>query len=45
MSESWLRHGRLYADGTVPPHVRIGRSVRYRVVDLDVFLEGKLETA
>src|SRR5687768_15510179 len=27
MSESWLRHGRLYQSDTVPPHLRIGRSV------------------
>jgi predicted DNA-binding transcriptional regulator AlpA len=38
MSESWLRHGRLYQADTVPPHLRLGRSVRYLVSTLDTFL-------
>ncbi len=43
MSESWLRHGRV--EGNLsncipkPPFIKIGRSVRYLIEDLDGWLE------
>ena len=43
MSQSWLRHGRV--EGTRfdriprPPFIKIGRSVRYLIEDLDIWLE------
>jgi predicted DNA-binding transcriptional regulator AlpA len=42
MSPSWLRHARLRRDEDAPPHVRIGRAVRYRIADLDSYLEIRL---
>jgi predicted DNA-binding transcriptional regulator AlpA len=45
MSESWLRHQRLSEALGRPPHLRIGRAVRYRVCDLDDFLEARLAGA
>ena len=43
MSESWLRHQRLSRAPDAPKHMRLGRAVRYRVSDLDAFLEARLE--
>jgi predicted DNA-binding transcriptional regulator AlpA len=45
MSESWLRHNRLYEAVEVPRHIKIGRSIRYRVSDLDAFLEERASSA
>jgi hypothetical protein len=43
MSESWLRHGRIegarFDHIPRPPFIKIGRSVRYLIEDLDVWLE------
>jgi predicted DNA-binding transcriptional regulator AlpA len=45
MSESWLRHNLLYNPEVVPQHLRCGAAVRYRVQDLDAFLEAALVRA
>jgi predicted DNA-binding transcriptional regulator AlpA len=45
MSFSWLRHARLRQDEDAPPHLRIGRAVRYRTTDLDGYLETRLAAA
>jgi predicted DNA-binding transcriptional regulator AlpA len=37
MTTSWLRKGR--RDGTGPPYIRIGRTVRYIIRDLDSYRE------
>jgi predicted DNA-binding transcriptional regulator AlpA len=37
MTPSWLRKGR--RDGTGPPYIRIGRTVRYIIRDLDSYRE------
>jgi predicted DNA-binding transcriptional regulator AlpA len=42
MSHSWLRHARLRQPESAPRHVRIGRAVRYRIADLDAYLEARL---
>ena len=43
MSRAWLRQSRMRGRG--PAYVRIGRSVRYLVRDLDAFLEAhRVET-
>ncbi len=42
MSESWLRQSRM--KGTGPIFIKIGRSVRYRLIDLDIWLEGRVRT-
>jgi predicted DNA-binding transcriptional regulator AlpA len=39
MTTSWLRKGR--RDGTGPPYIRIGRSVRYILRDLDSYRERR----
>lgn len=43
MSESWLRHGRIEGSRSDhiprPPFIKIGRSVRYLIEDLDAWLE------
>lgn len=43
MSESWLRHGRIEGSRLDhiprPPFIKIGRSVRYLIEDLDAWLE------
>jgi hypothetical protein len=36
-SRGWFRKQRL--GGTGPAYIRVGRSIRYRVKDLDLFLE------
>jgi len=41
LSEAWLRKGRL--DKTGPPFVRINRTIIYRKIDLDKFLERHLQ--
>ena len=41
MSESWLRQSRSHGNPDAPPHVKIGRSVRYLRADLDVWLAGR----
>ncbi len=47
MSGSWLRKSRMdgYLEGRIeaPPHVQIGRSVRYLREDLDAWLEAHRE--
>ena len=42
MSYSWLRHARLRQDEDAPPHIRLGKAVRYRITDLDAHLEARL---
>ena len=42
MSVSWLRQARSRNDPRSPPFLRIGRAVRYRVEDLDQWLESRL---
>lgn len=42
MSESWMRIARCKGHPDAPPFVKIGRAVRYRVQDLDNFLETRL---
>jgi predicted DNA-binding transcriptional regulator AlpA len=42
MSESWLRQARLRQDEDAPRHFRMGRAVRYRIVDLDAHAEARL---
>ena len=37
MSRSWLAQGRMRGDG--PPFIKLGRSVRYLLADLDGWLE------
>jgi len=37
MSRSYLRKGR--CEGYGPPYIRIGKSIRYKVSDLDAWLE------
>lgn len=39
MSESWLTKTRLFGGG--PCFLKLGRSVRYRVPDLDAWLETR----
>lgn len=43
MGESWLRHGRVtgarFDRIPCPPFIKIGRSVRYLIEDLDFWLE------
>ena len=38
MSRPWLRQRRMRGEG--PAYVRLGRAIRYRVADLDLFLEA-----
>jgi predicted DNA-binding transcriptional regulator AlpA len=38
LSRAWLRQSRMHGRG--PAYIRIGRSVRYLVRDLDAFLEA-----
>jgi predicted DNA-binding transcriptional regulator AlpA len=38
LSRSWMRHARLRHDG--PAFIRIGRAIRYRVSDLDAWLDA-----
>jgi len=38
MSESWLRKSRLEGASEAPPHLKIGRAVRYLTSDLDHWL-------
>lgn len=41
LSASTLRNARLYGHpAPVPPFIKIGRSIRYRLADLDKWLEG-----
>ena len=42
MNKSWLEHARL--DGNGPHVTRIGRIVRYRMADLELFVEANRET-
>lgn len=37
MSVPWMRQGRMRGRG--PAYIRIGRSIRYRIADLDRWLE------
>lgn len=37
MSVAWLRQGRMRGRG--PAFVRFGRTIRYRIVDLDLWLD------
>jgi len=43
MSRSFLRQGRMNGDREgrtpTPPYYKIGRSVRYKISDLDIWLE------
>jgi predicted DNA-binding transcriptional regulator AlpA len=41
-SEAWLERGRW--DGSGPPYVKIGRSVRYRRSDVAAWLDAKKRT-
>ena len=45
MSTSWLRQSRMRGDPEAPPHVKIGRSVRYLRNDLDRWLECRRRTS
>ena len=38
MSDSWLRQARMRGATDTPPHLKIGRSVRYLRDDLDKWL-------
>lgn len=40
MSLSWLAQARMRGEG--PPYLKIGRSVRYRLADLDSWLVDRL---
>jgi predicted DNA-binding transcriptional regulator AlpA len=40
MSVSWLRQSRANGNSDAPPFLKIGRSVRYLVSDLDEWLLG-----
>lgn len=40
LSRAWLRQARMYGRG--PRYIKVGRSVRYRVSDLDEWLERHL---
>ncbi len=40
VSRAFLRHARI-GRGEGPPFVKIGRSVRYRLIDLDAWLEQR----
>ncbi len=43
MSRAWLRQGRMRGRG--PSYIRTGRSIRYRITDLDVWLDAhRVET-
>ena len=45
ISENWLRQARMdrYREQALgPPFIRIGRAVRYRISDLDEWLENRL---
>jgi len=43
MSRSFLRQGRMNGDREnrtpTPPYYKIGRSIRYKIFDLDIWLE------
>jgi len=39
MSQSWLRQARCQGRKDAPPFIKIGRSVRYLVEDLDSWLQ------
>lgn len=43
MSESWLNHARSTDDG--PPYLKIGNRIRYKVADLDAWLEAQKSAA
>lgn len=43
LSRSFLRQARCRADG--PAYVKLGRSVRYRLPDLNIWLAQRLSTA
>ena len=47
MSESWLRQVRMEGNRrgrkVGPPFVRIGRAIRYRLEDLDIWIEEHLQ--
>jgi len=40
MSYHYLRQSRFRGDATAPPYVKIGRSVRYMLADLDAWLQS-----
>lgn len=44
VSVQWLEKMRVYGlkNGTPPPHVRLGRFVKYRLSDLDAYIERNL---
>ena len=45
ISENWLRQARMDRNreqALGPPFIRIGRAVRYRISDLDEWLENRL---
>lgn len=45
MSPSWLRQSRVSGSADVPPHLKIGRAVRYLRDDLDAWLESRRRTS
>jgi predicted DNA-binding transcriptional regulator AlpA len=44
MSTGWIRMSRCNGNPDAPPFVKLGRSVRYCIADLDAWLEGKKQT-
>jgi predicted DNA-binding transcriptional regulator AlpA len=43
MSTSWLRMARCTGNPDAPPFIKIGRSVRYRLNDLDAWLNSRVK--
>lgn len=41
MSRSWLRQARCYQWSNAPPYLRLGRSIRYSIKDLDAWIESQ----
>lgn len=41
MSRSWLRQARCYQWPDSPPYIKIGRAIRYRVCDLDTWINAR----
>jgi predicted DNA-binding transcriptional regulator AlpA len=39
MSVGWVRAGRGYKHPKAPPYLKIGRAVRYRIEDLDEWID------
>jgi excisionase family DNA binding protein len=45
MSRSFLARARMIGDKNAPAFFKLGRSVRYRVAELDAWLEGRMRNS